>query len=95
MAEDVQIQCIRKPDRTNPHKHITHVGGVHAGQRWLLSEDQAIAGIDEGKWNFYVSAGGRTVGVIVERSAQGHRFLKTVADGYRPDNLLSLPECPP
>lgn len=94
MAQDVEIQCIHKADRTNPHRHITHVGGVHAGSRWILPEDDAIAGIDEGKWQFYVSVGGRRVNVIVEKSQQGHRFLKTVADGYVPNNLLSLPDCP-
>ncbi|WP_157785358.1 DUF3892 domain-containing protein, partial [Bradyrhizobium yuanmingense] len=24
----------------------------------------------------------------------GHKYIKTKADGIQPDNLLSLPECP-
>jgi hypothetical protein len=92
MAEFVQIHCARKPERADPHEHITHVGGIHAGLFWRLTEEEAIAGIDAGRWQFYVTTGGRTVKVIVERSPDGQRFLKTEAD---PNNLLSLPECPP
>jgi Protein of unknown function (DUF3892) len=38
-------------------------------------------------------AGGRTVAVIVAFHS-GRKYLKTEADGYSPDNLLALPECP-
>jgi hypothetical protein len=36
-----------------------------------------------------------SVWVIVAVSRLGHKYLKTEADGEQPDNLLSLPECPP
>jgi hypothetical protein len=95
MALDMQILWITKADCFNPHRYITSLGGMNAdGSRWTLTESAAIVGIDAGRWNFYVSTGGRTVAVIVDVSARGHRFLKTAADGHRPDNLLVLPECP-
>lgn len=94
MAESIQIMCINKSDRYNPHERITHVGGIHGGTRWKLTQPDAIAGIESGKWQFYVSAGGHTVWVIVAVSAYGHKYLKTQNDGDLPDNLLSLPECP-
>lgn len=93
MAERIEIQCINKRDRYNPHERITHVGGFHGGQAWRLTEDDAIAGIENGKWAFYVTQRGYTVDVIVATHL-GHKYLKTVADGQQPDNLLSLPECP-
>ncbi len=89
----IQIQCINKSDRYNPHERITHVGGIQNGDRWRLTEDEAIAGIESGKWSFYVTQAGRTVDVIVA-TRLGRKYLKTVADGEQPDNLLSLPECP-
>ena len=95
MAVNVQIDCIRKPDRQNPHRRITHVGGPNpnGAGRWFLTEEDAIAGMDRGDWSFYVSAGGRTVRVIVRQNSLGHRFLTTVPDDSHLDNLLSLPEC--
>jgi Protein of unknown function (DUF3892) len=95
MADRHEIQCINKSERPNPHERITHVGGVSNGQRWKITQQEAIQRIEDGKWTFYVTRGGRTVDVqVVSGSRWHHKYLKTVADGEQPDNLLSLPECP-
>jgi hypothetical protein len=96
MAQRVRIQCITRPGgRTDPHRHITHVGGQNPnGSPWKLTEEAAIQGIKDGKWDFYTLEGGMVAEVIYETGPSGREFLKTVPDGQRPDNLLSLPPCP-
>jgi Protein of unknown function (DUF3892) len=95
MAQDVQIKCINKSDRMNPHERIKHVGGQNAdGTRWKLSLDDAIAGIKNDRWRFWTIANGKSVWVVIAKSAAGNEYLKTEADGDQPNNLLALPECP-
>jgi hypothetical protein len=98
MADNVQVSCIVKQgNHFNPHERIQELGGVHNGQRWKMSEVDIIAELEKPdstrRWNFYTSVNNRSVWVIVA-SHSGRKYLKTQADGFSPDNLLSLPECP-
>jgi len=95
MAENIQIKCINKSDRTSAHERIKSIGGVNpSGTPWKLSLEQAIKDIEAGKYRFYVSVNGDSVWVIIAVSAAGNKYLKTENDGDQPNNLLSLPECP-
>lgn len=93
MADTHQITCVNKSDRFNPHERILFVGGVTGSTRWKISQQDAIDGIESGKWALWVSAGGKSVWVIVAVSRYGNKYIKTESDGDQPDNLLSLPEC--
>lgn len=94
MPVEIEIKCIKKSERLNPHERIHGVGGVNTGgARWFLSSEQAIAGIEAGTWRFWTNGGGKPVWVIIS-THNGHKYLKTEADGLQPNNLLSLPECP-
>jgi Protein of unknown function (DUF3892) len=95
MAQDLEIKCINKSDRFNPHERILKIGSLNAdGSRWKLEQQSAIQGMKNGKWIFHVTKAGKNVRVIIAKSPYGHEYLKTEADGELPNNLLSLPECP-
>jgi hypothetical protein len=95
MASSHEIKCINKSDRYDAHERIENIGGINpTGERWKLTQPDAIAGIEAGKWRFYVSVGGQSVWVVVATSRYGNKYLKTESDGEQPNNLLSLPECP-
>lgn len=86
-----QILQIIKTNRTNPHERISSIRGVNKnGSRWEISQQQAIRGIESGRWRFYVSQGGRTLNVIVGRTHDGGKYIKTIADGIQPNHLLQL-----
>ena len=92
MTDYAQIECINKTNRYSPYDRISHVGGT-VPTRWRLTQEDAIAAIESGAWRFYVMVNGQVAWVIVARSAAGNKYIKTVADGEQPNNLLSLPEC--
>ncbi len=84
-----EISCINKSNRLNPHERILYVGGYG----WKLTLQDAVIAIESRIAAFFVNKLGRGLDVVVVRSPYGHKYLKTVADGIIPNNLLSLPEC--
>jgi hypothetical protein len=63
-------------------------------RRWNLPVDEAIRGVLDGKWNFFIELGMYDiVNVEVARSPSGYLYLKTEVDADTPDQLLFLPDC--
>jgi hypothetical protein len=86
-----KVTCINKRgSHYDPHERISHIGNFSEG--WKLTEDEAIRAIENYTSSFYTLVNGREAEVVVA-THNGRKYLKTTADGYRPDNLLSLPEC--
>ena len=78
------------------YERIASIGCAEVGTGALkrFTEDEAILCIKFGTDRFYVDRPeGHTVWVIVAQR-EGREYIKTETDGEKPDNLLSLPECP-
>ena len=95
MARYLHIRSIVKTDRTNAYERIIAICGLMPdGSHWTLTQEQAVSQIEDGACAFYIErVGGRRSDVIVAMDLQGHKYLKTVADGQQPDQLLHLPAC--
>lgn len=86
-----QVTCINKRGgHFNPHERIEYIGNQTGN--WKLSEADAIRRIEGRSDSFFTLVNGREAEVIVAVH-NGREYLKTTADGYSPDNLLSLAEC--
>lgn len=85
---DVQVTCINKQPRQNPHEGITHLGGA----TWRWTRQEVIASIRAGANTFYTLGAGMRAEVGIVEGPNG-AYLRTHADGRWNDNLLALPEC--
>ncbi len=85
---DVQVKCINKVPRNNPHEGITHLGG----DGWKWPREQVINSIEEKTNTFYTLVRGNRGDIGVVQGPNG-KYLRTYADGKWNDNLLALPEC--
>ncbi|MGE3509766.1 MAG: DUF3892 domain-containing protein [Vicinamibacterales bacterium] len=93
----LRVRCINKTDRHSAWERISDFGGYNPdGSRWKLSLAKMISAIESNQHGeVYVERpAGDRVRCIVSVSASGNKYVKTVADGDMPNNLLSLPECP-
>lgn len=81
-----EITCII-PDSQDRDGRIDGVGGPG----WTKDEDTVIAEIENGA-TYFVEVDGQRVGVEIAEH-DGRKYLKTEADGFVPNNLLSLPAC--
>jgi hypothetical protein len=90
----IRIDCVMRTDRVSPHHRIRAVGGRgRDGESWRLSEDAAIAAIENERATFYVEwPKGHRLDVVIGQGL-GKRFLKTEADGESPDVLLAMSDC--
>lgn len=85
---DVQVTCINKQPRDNPHEGITYLGGA----TWKWTRQQMVDSINSGSNTFYTLVNGKRAEVGVVKGPNG-QYVRTHADGYWNDNLLALPEC--
>lgn len=89
---DIRITCITKSVPNGGYQHITHVGNDSGS--WTV--ERTIYNIEQRIDTFFVldSRTGKRANVGVVREAGKRPYIRTHADGYYNDNLLSLGACP-
>ena len=88
MAE-VQVTCINKQPRNNPHEGITHLGG----KTWWWTRQQVVDSINAKSNTFFTMSNGVKAFIGVVEGPNGP-YVRTYANDKWNDNLLSLTECP-
>jgi Protein of unknown function (DUF3892) len=94
MRLSIRVECVTRTERVSPHHRIRTIGGRgRDGEEWRLSEDAAIAAIEQERASFYIERPrGHRIDLVVAQGL-GKRFLKAASDHESPDALLALPDC--
>ncbi len=92
MAFEVQIMCVNKTTKPDPHKRISSIGGEHKGKKWHISVETAIRGMEAGHWEFYTLINDQKRYVEIAVSTQGNKYLRTSGSTDTLD-LIGLENC--
>ncbi|WP_035463648.1 hypothetical protein [Algoriphagus vanfongensis] len=94
----LRVLCSQKITGLNHKTEITQIGGVNgSGEKWKVSEKEAIAGIQTGLFEFYIVENFKDVPVsIKEEIVEGQAKKQLVATGlgFLHNLLEDLPDCP-
>lgn len=87
----LQVTGIRKRgSHNNPHERIEALAGPGWGPKSELTVIAELKATPPTNTYFVMVRGHETEVIVAHRD--GREYLKTIADGYAPDNLLALPE---
>ena len=90
-----RITGVARHDEGSPQVRIFAIGGVFSdGSPWRMSVEEAIKAIQRGEQFYVERPTDDPVDVTVAHTGEGRAYLRTVADGDEPNNLLALPELP-
>jgi len=94
----VCITCIEKDsgNHENPYIAISSFGWINesTNSKGTSSREQIYDWVVDGGYGYVKDSIGNTARLIAEISPRGTKFVKTVPDDVKSDNLLKLPECP-
>lgn len=84
-----QITAVRYSSTQKALEHIVRVQTADGSEYDVATMVQVVTAAPE---SVYVTGGGRMAFVQAVRPTSGRPYIRTRADGYGADNLLSLPE---
>lgn len=94
MAVLLKVKWVDLSDDPDPCQRIRHIGGSSGKFQWQHTPAQAIEGIDQGQFVYYVEKDDCALKLQVGLAPNGGKYLKTEAGGGPLEILLNLPERP-
>lgn len=92
MATRYRVSCTQKHEK---HEHIVALGCYNPSNTFhKFTEPEVIERIERHGDTFYTERPGGHVAEVIVVEIDGKKYLKTKADGERPNNLDWLPDCP-
>lgn len=89
----LRILCCKKVQESEQKIEITQVGGVNArGEKWAISTKDAIHGIQNGDYEFYIVHEFQELEVLVSEDPEKQLLARDL--GYLHNLLEDLPDCP-
>ena len=94
----VKITCIKKSNgfHENPYTAITSLGWTNDrdGKSGISTRSQMFEFLENGGVAYVVDSLGNRANLITAETNSGLKYVKTVPDETKTDNLLTLNECP-
>ena len=94
----VRITCIKKSDgfHENPYVAITQLSWKNDsdGRIGFSTRFQIFEFLENGGVAYVLDNFGNKANLITAETGNGVKYVRTIADATKTDNLLSLPECP-
>lgn len=93
----LRIHFIKKEALSADPERITQkiiqIGGINnTGERWMISTEKAIEGINQGTWQLYILENQKEINVKTTISTDGILSLTATGGGYIHNLLDDLPE---
>jgi hypothetical protein len=83
-------------EKREEHEHVVRLGCYGPdGIYHSFSEAEVIGRLESRLDTFYAERPDGHVAEIIVVEREGEKYLKTLPDGERPNNLDWLPDCPP
>lgn len=93
----IRITCIKKSNgyHSNPYTAIESLGWIEDGTNKTgnTSRLEMYDWVKQGGYAYVKDSKGNSAKLIHAETSEGTKYVKTVADGTKTDNLLELPEC--
>ena len=96
MGAQIRVQYVSRTSYQEPYARSAEVGGFGpSGVPWHLTLPEAVRGVQESRWSFFVKHAARPrENVVVALTPDGIPYLKSVNDEVFPESLLRLPDAP-